>query len=75
MDKSEQNNLQPASPAIDPLSGADSTGSIPASSALEAMTGSDSEYRRILEYWLFLDRGDTSSESAHAHHASFLSID
>ena len=75
MNKSEQNNPQAASPAIDPLSGAGSNGSIPASPALEAMSGGDSEYRRILEHWLFLDRGDTSSESAHAHHASFLSID
>ena len=75
MNKSEQKNPQPASPAIDPLTGADPTGSIPASPAVEAMTESDSEYRRILEHWLFLDRGDTSSESAHAHHASFLSIE
>ena len=75
MNKSEQSNPQPDSPVIDHQAGADSTGPIPASPAAEAMSESDSEYRRILAHWLFLDRGDTSSESAHAHHASFLSID
>ena len=75
MSRSEQNDPQPVSPAIDPLSGPDTSNLIPESPAMEATSDSDSEYRRILEHWLFLDRGDTSSESAHAHHASFLSID
>ncbi len=33
------------------------------------------EYQNLLSQWLFLDRGDNSLNSAHAHHASFLSID
>ena len=35
----------------------------------------DSEYLKLLTQWMFLDRGDSSVNSAHAHHAFFLSID
>ena len=43
--------------------------------ASDADTNVDAEYQKILSLWMFLDRGDTSLRSAHAHHASFLSID